>query len=101
MVKIGVEAELGCVTFPQKILPVRIRNQHNLIAGIEFVQSGVAVLLTHIERGQIVLPSVIGIVAEKAGAQVDVVEDEAAKIAAERLVPESAGDEIVIIGQVA
>src|SRR5262245_42489636 len=101
VIEVGVKANLGGVTFPQEILPVRVCNQHELVARIELIQPGIAVLLAHIEHGQVVLPAVIRVVAKNARSQVDVVEEESAKIAAEGLVAKSACNEIVVVRQVA
>ena len=55
----------------------------------------------HFEGSDVVLPAVVVVVAENADAEIGVVENEAAKIAHERLNAEARGNEIVIVRQVA
>ena len=65
------------------------------------VQVGVGVLLAHVETGEVVLQAVVVVVAEKADAEIGVVENEPAKIAHKRLNPETRRNEIVVVGEIA
>ena len=101
IVEIGQETQLAGVAFPNQILPKNIRDQNLLVAPTELIQVRVGVLLEHVEGGEVVLPAVVVVVAEDADAEVGVVENEAAKIAHERLNANAQRNEIVVIRQVA
>ena len=85
MVDICQETELAGITFPNQILPKDVGHVNLLFTPTELIQVGVRVLLEHIEGGDVVLPAVVAVIAEDADAQVGIVENEAAKIAHERL----------------
>ena len=55
----------------------------------------------HVERGEIVLPAVVVVVAEDPDAEVGVVKNETAEVAHERLHPDAQRNEIVIVRQIA
>ena len=84
----------------EEILPVKVGDRDALFAKIERVQAGVRVLLETIEHSQVVLIAIRRVVAEGANAEVGVVEDEAAKVAVERLRSDADGDEIVVRRQI-
>ena len=96
-----MKAQLGRVTFREKILAENIGDQDLLIACVELVQIRVGVFLEHVEGGEIVLPAVVVVVAEDARAEIGVVENEAAKIAHEWLNAETRRNEIVIVREIA
>ena len=100
-IEVGVKAQLRGVALGEKILAENIRDEDLLIAPVELVQIGVSVLFEHVESGHVVLPEIIVVVAEDADAEIRVVENEAAKIAHERLNAEARGNEIVIVRQIA
>jgi len=99
-IKIGVKTEFRSVALGEKILPKNIRDQNLLIARIEPIQVRVSILLAHVEGDEVVLPAVVVVVAEDARAEVGVIENEAAKIAHERLNTEARGDEVIIVRQI-
>ena len=66
-VEVHVEAGLGGVAFPEKILAVEIGDEDLLVAGIESVEIGIGVLFPHVEKGEIVLEAIVVGVAENAG----------------------------------
>src|ERR1051325_2589106 len=76
MIEICVETDLRGVTFPNKILPIQIRDDYFLVAIIERVQFGIGVLLAHVEYGQILLKTVIIAINKNAPAQIDIVKNE-------------------------
>ena len=96
-----MKAELGSVAAPQEVLAIQVGDDHALVAAIEPVQLGVGILLEQVEHDEVVLPAVVVEVPEQARAEINVVEDEPAKVAVERLCAETAGDEIVVLGQIA
>src|SRR6478672_539616 len=87
VVEVSVKAPLRGVSFPQKVLPIKVGNDDLLVAGIERVQLGVGIFLAHVESGEIVLETVVIPIAESADAEVHVIEEKAAKIGVERLQP--------------
>src|SRR5207245_2252905 len=95
VVEICMKTEIGGVAFPKEILAIDVANEHDLVAGIKRVQLGMGVLLAHIKNSQIVLPSIVGVVAKQASAEINVVENKSAKITPERLIAETGGDEII------
>src|SRR5215469_11901795 len=101
VVEIGQESELAGVAFPNQILPENIGDQNLLITPAELIEVGVCVLLKHVESGDVILPTIVVVIAEDADAQIGVVENEASKIAYERLNANAHRNEIVIIRQVA
>ncbi len=72
-----------------------------LIAPVELIEVRVGILLEHVERGDVVLPEIVVVVAENADAEIGVVENESAEIANEWLNAVAGRNEIVIVGQVA
>src|SRR5712671_1928926 len=84
VVEVANKREFASVTFPNQILPEHIRDVDLLFARIELIQIGIRVLLAHIERGQIVLPSVVIVVSKNPDTEIGIVENETAKIAYER-----------------
>src|SRR5689334_23168309 len=81
VVEIADEAELARVAFPNQVLPKNIRDVDLLIARIELVQVRIGVLLAHVEGGEIVLPAIVVVIAEKADAEIGVVKNKTAKVA--------------------
>lgn len=100
-VEVRVEAQLRGVAFPDEVLPVGVEHDDALVARVEGVQVGEGVLFAEVEDGEIVLPLVVVRVAKNPEAQVGVVENEAAKIAVERLKAGAGGDEIVVHREIA
>ena len=99
--KVGVETQLCGVTLGEEILAKDIRDQDPLVTRIKAIEIGVSVLLEHLERGEVVLPAIINVVAEEARAEVGVVEDETAEIAYERLNPKSGRHKVIVAGEIA
>src|SRR5689334_20750074 len=75
-----MEAELRGVAVPVRVLSEEIGDEDRLIAEVRRVQLAVGVLLQHVKISRIELIAIVGIVAKHARAQIDVAEDEAAKI---------------------
>src|SRR4051812_48981303 len=96
-----VNAELLRVTADEEVLPIQIGNGDPLFAKLQRVESGVGVFLEPVENGEVVLIAIRGVVAERAHAEVRVVEDEAAEVAVERLRTDADGNEIIVRRQVA
>ena len=81
-------------------MPENIGHVDLLVTPIELIQVRVSVLLEHVERGDVVLPAVIVVIAEDADTKVRVIKNEAAKIAYEWLNADTRGNEIVIARQI-
>ena len=60
-----VKAELRRVTVPARVLPEEVGDQHGLVAEVRRVQFAVGVLLQHVEVGDVVLITIVGVVAEQ------------------------------------
>src|SRR3984893_4503209 len=101
VVEVSQETEFAGVTFPNQILSENVRDINLLLAPVELVEVRVSVFLQHVERGNVVLPAVVVVVAKNANAQVRVVENETAKIAHERLNAGAQGNKIVVVRQIA
>src|SRR4029077_2393281 len=86
VIPVRVNAPLCGVTFPDKILPVKIREEHFLVAIVKRVQLRVRVLLALAEGGCVVLKSIVVPVSKKSRAEIDVVEDKPAEVGVERLI---------------
>src|SRR5579864_9005840 len=99
VIEVGQKTQLAGVTFPKQILPENISDVDLLLAPAELVQVGVSVFFQHVERGNVVLPAVVVVIAENSDAEVGIVENETAKIAHERLNADAQRNEIVIVGQ--
>src|ERR1041384_8167761 len=95
-----MDAGLGGEAGPDEVLAVEVADQHVLVPRREGVQPAVGVLLQHAEEGQVELVAVGLQVAEDAHAAVDVVEDEAAEVADERLGAKGHRDEVVVGAEV-
>src|SRR5262249_37916218 len=91
-----MKAELCGVAFDERILPVEVGNHYELVAKFVAVavdqsreearvEIAVGVLLQHVEARHVKVVTVVGELAEEATAQIEVVEDEAAKVAVELL----------------
>src|ERR1700730_10411993 len=85
VVEVGEETQLTGVPFPDQILAKNIRDINLLLASAELVEIGIGILLQHVERGDVVLPPIIVVVAENSDAKVGVVKNEPAEVAHERL----------------
>jgi hypothetical protein len=101
LVEAGVEAGLGGVAGMEKVLPVDIGDRHHLAAAVEGVELRIGVLFAEVENGEVVLPAVASVVAEEAGAEVGVVEEQAAEVAVEGLRAELDGAEVVVDREIA
>ena len=100
VIEVRVEAPLRRVALPQEILAIEIRDHDFLLAVVEGVQLRVRVLLAHVEAGHVVLETIVYCIAEDPRAEIDVVENESAKVGVERLKPAAKGEEVVVIRQV-
>src|SRR5262249_26283205 len=85
VVVVGGGAELRRVTGKDEVLDVIIRDDEVLVAVVERIQLAVGVLFEWAEIDEVELLTVGVAVAEQAHAAVDVAENEAAKVAGERL----------------
>src|SRR5436853_4207519 len=84
-VVVEMEAELCRIAMPVGVLPEEVGDEDGLIAEVRRVQLAVGVLLQHVEVGDVVLITIVSIITKQARAEIDVAEDEAAKIRDERL----------------
>src|SRR4030095_9806500 len=84
-VVVEMKAELAGVAAPQGVLPEQVRYDHRLVARVARIQFTVGVLLQHVEVGRVKLIAIVQCIAEEPCTQIDIVKDEAAKIADERL----------------
>src|ERR1700751_956160 len=75
VVEVAEERKLTRITLPDQVLTENVCDVDLLRARLEFIQVRVGVLLAHVERGEVVLPAVVVVVAENADAEVRVVED--------------------------
>src|SRR4051812_25687522 len=66
VIEAAVQAPLCCVARPEKILPVKVGDEHLLSAFVKRVQLRISVLLAQIEGGQVVLESVVTPIAKEA-----------------------------------
>ena len=100
-IKVGVKAQLCGVAPGKEVLAENVRDEDLLIAPVKLIQVRVGVLFEHVESDQIVLPEIVVVVPEDAGAKIRVIKNEPSEIADERLNAEPGGNEIVIVRQVA
>src|SRR5207247_9415903 len=91
-----MKAERGRIAGLDKVLTIQVGDDHTLVAALELVQLGVGIFLKHVEHDQVVLPAVVVEVPENTRTEIEVVENETAKVAVERRNAETSGDEIVI-----
>src|ERR1700737_3982563 len=98
VVEIADKRQLARKTFPNQILPEKVRDKNLLAASfIDRVQIRVGIFLAHIEGGDVVLPAVIVVVTEKANAEIGIVENETAEIAHKRLHADAQRDEVIVV----
>src|ERR1700730_2795093 len=101
VVEVPDERELTGIPLTDQILTENVCDIDLLRARLEFIQVRVGVLLAHVERGEVVLPTVVVVIDEDPDAEVRVVEDKAPKIANERLHADAQRNEIVIVREIA
>src|SRR2546423_241989 len=97
VIEIGQKAQLARITFPNQILSENVSYVNLLFAPTELIQVRVSVLFEHIEGSDVVLPAVVVVIAENTNAEVGIIENEAAKIAHERLDARPHRNEIISV----
>src|SRR4051794_5800794 len=81
IIEVGQKTELAGVTLPEQVLAKNVGHVNLLVAPFKLVEVGVGILLQHVERGDVVLPAIVVVVAEDSNAKVGVVENKSAEIA--------------------
>ena len=84
-----------------KILHVKIRNDHLLVASLESIQTAVRVFFEQVEISGVIFPAVRVEISKHAHARLFMDKNEPAKIAGKALNPRAHGKEIVIGAQIA
>ena len=100
VVLVVVHTELSCVARPDEILPVKVGDDHLLMAPAERVQAAVGVLLEEMEISEVVLPAVRVQVAKDAHARLLLNEEEPAKVAAKRLDARAHREKVIVGAEV-
>src|SRR3954468_17704661 len=80
VIEAAMQAPLRCVAGPKKILPVKVGDEHLLIAFVKCIQFRIGVFLPQVEGSQVVLESIVAPIAKEPHACVDVIENEAAEV---------------------
>ena len=96
LVVVVVEADLRGIARHEEVLPVIVHDEHVLAAIVERVQAAVGVLFELVEEQDVELVAVGKPRPEEADGAVRVAENEAAKVAHERLRTDPRGKEVVI-----
>src|SRR5207245_11055886 len=96
VVLVVVHTELSCVARPDEILPVKVGDDHLLMAPAERVQAAVGVLLEEMEIREVVLPAVRVQGAKDAHARLLLNEEEPAKVAAKPLDARAHREEVIV-----
>src|SRR5207244_10174168 len=74
IVEIGDKVQLTGITFPKQVLSKNIRDVDLLAAFIELVQIGIGIFLQHVESSDVVLPTIVVVVAENSDPKIGIVE---------------------------